>query len=81
MAYPSGNTCRLDVTPLEKYPASRKRSRANFASVDQGLDMGRIHQVATVLANQRYRFCGGYPVVAHHRISLSAQRSRVLWLA
>lgn len=69
MADSVGNTGCLDITPLQKYPPSRKRSRADFAPVDQGLDMGRMHRVVTVLANQCDRFSGGYPVVAHRRLS------------
>lgn len=67
----AGYPCGLDITPLEKYPASRKRSRANFASVDQCLDVRSVHRMVALLTNQCDRLCGGDPVVAHDGISLS----------
>lgn len=73
-----GHTCSLDIPPLEEYSVPRKRSRANFSAVDQRLDMGKVYWMVAVLANQRYRFCGGHPVVVHGGISLSAQHSRLL---
>jgi hypothetical protein len=67
----------LDITPLEEYSVPRKRACANFSAVDQRLDMERVYWVVAVLTNQRYRFCGGHPVVVHGGISLSQRNIRV----
>ena len=48
-------------------------SHANLAPVDKCSDMLRTHRVMTVFADNRDRFFGGNPVIAHVGISLSGR--------
>jgi len=57
------------ITQFEECRSPIRGSRPNLASIDKRLDMMKTHRVMAVPADNRYRFCGGNPVITHDRVS------------